>query len=63
MMCDRDLRAEAAAEVVAGRGRLTQLSLDHPSLETIYTRYFQSRQSAGGAACGVKGRPCAGSAS
>jgi ABC-2 type transport system ATP-binding protein len=42
MMCDRDLRAEAAAEVVAGRGRLTQLSLDHPSLETIYTRYFQS---------------------
>ncbi len=42
MMCDRDLRAEAAAEVVAGRGRLTQLSLDHPSLETIYTRYFQN---------------------
>lgn len=42
MMCDRDLRAEAAAEVVAGRGRLTQLSLDHPSLETIYTQYFQS---------------------
>lgn len=40
--CDRDLRAEAAAEVVAGRGRLKQLSLDHPSLETIYTRYFQS---------------------
>jgi ABC-2 type transport system ATP-binding protein len=43
MMCDRDLRAEAAAEVVAGQGRLTQLSLDHPSLETIYTRYFQNQ--------------------
>jgi ABC-2 type transport system ATP-binding protein len=42
MICDRDLRAEAAAEVVAGKGRLTQLSLDRPSLETIYTRYFQS---------------------
>ncbi|MFA6267167.1 MAG: ABC transporter ATP-binding protein [Pseudolabrys sp.] len=42
MVCDRDLRAEAAAEVVAGKGKLRQLSLDHPSLETIYTRYFQS---------------------
>ena len=39
--CDRDLRGEAAAEVVAGGGRLNQLSLDQPSLETIYTRYFQ----------------------
>ncbi len=42
MICDRDLRAEAAAEVVAARGRLKQLSLDRPSLETIYTRYFQN---------------------
>ena len=42
MICDRDLRAEAAVEVVAGKGRLKQLSLDHPSLETIYTRYFQN---------------------
>jgi ABC-2 type transport system ATP-binding protein len=42
--CDRDLRGEAAAEVVAAGGRLNQLSLDHPSLETIYTRYFQSAQ-------------------
>ena len=39
--CDRDLRGEAAAEVVAAGGRLNQLSLDQPSLETIYTRYFQ----------------------
>jgi ABC-2 type transport system ATP-binding protein len=42
LTCDRDLRGEAAAEVVAAGGRLNQLSLDQPSLETIYTRYFQS---------------------
>jgi len=42
--CDRDLRGEAAAEVVAAGGRLNQLSLDQPSLETIYTRYFQSEE-------------------
>lgn len=41
VICDRDLRGEAAAEVVAAGGRLHQLSLDQPSLETIYTRYFQ----------------------
>jgi ABC-2 type transport system ATP-binding protein len=46
MICDRDLRSEAAAEVVAGGGRLKQLSLDHPSLETIYTRYFHNTQEA-----------------
>jgi ABC-2 type transport system ATP-binding protein len=42
--CDRDLRAEAAAAVVAAGGRLKQLSLDQPSLEEIYTRYFQNVQ-------------------
>ncbi len=42
LTCERDLRAEAAAEVVAAGGRLKQLSLDHPSLENIYTRFFQS---------------------
>jgi ABC-2 type transport system ATP-binding protein len=42
LTCDRDLRGEAAAVVVAAGGRLTQLSLDQPSLEDIYTRYFQS---------------------
>jgi ABC-2 type transport system ATP-binding protein len=46
MSCDRDLRAEAAAAVVAAGGRLKQLSLDQPSLETIYTRYFQNAQEA-----------------
>jgi ABC-2 type transport system ATP-binding protein len=44
MTCDRDLRAEAAAAAVAAGARLNQLSLDQPSLETIYTRYFQSAQ-------------------
>ncbi len=42
--CDRDLRGDAAAVVVAAGGRLHQLSLDRPSLETIYTRYFQEPQ-------------------
>ena len=44
MTCDRDLRGEAAAAVVTCGGRLKQLSLDQPSLETIYTRYFQHAQ-------------------
>ncbi len=46
MTCDRDLRGEAAAAVVAAGGHLTQLSLDQPSLENIYTRYFQNAQEA-----------------
>ena len=50
MTCDSDLRGEAAAAVVAAGGRLRQLSLDHPSLETIYTRYFQNAQEARDAA-------------
>jgi ABC-2 type transport system ATP-binding protein len=44
MTCDRDMRAEAAAAVVAAGGRLRQLSLYEPSLESIYTRYFQMAQ-------------------
>lgn len=44
LMCDHDLRAEAAAEVIAANARLSRLSLDEPSLDTIYTRYFQSVQ-------------------
>jgi len=44
MICDRDMRAEAAAAVVAAGGRLKELKLDQPSLETIYTRYFQAVQ-------------------
>ena len=44
LVCESDLRADAAAQVVAAGGRLTQLSLDQPSLENIYTRYFQNAE-------------------
>ena len=44
LACERDMRAEAAAAVVAGGGRLKQLSLDEPSLEAIYTNYFQNNR-------------------
>ena len=44
VLCDRDLRGDAAAVVVAAGGRLHQLSLERPSLETIYTRYFQNAE-------------------
>jgi len=44
LVCESDLRAEAAAQVVEAKGRLTQLSLDQPSLENIYTRYFHNMQ-------------------
>ena len=50
MVCDSDLRGDAAGAVVAAGGRLKQLSLDRPSLETIYTRYFQNTQEARDAA-------------
>jgi ABC-2 type transport system ATP-binding protein len=42
--CDRDLRADVAAAVVGAGARLFRLSLDEPSLETIYTRYFQKER-------------------
>jgi ABC-2 type transport system ATP-binding protein len=41
LLCDRDLRSEAAAEVLAAGGALLRLGLDSPSLEQIYTRYFE----------------------
>jgi ABC-2 type transport system ATP-binding protein len=39
---DRDVRPEAAAEVVAMQGRLKYLGVQEPSLESIYTRYFEA---------------------
>jgi ABC-2 type transport system ATP-binding protein len=39
---DRDVRSEAAAEVVAMEGRLKFLGVQEPSLEAIYTRYFET---------------------
>jgi ABC-2 type transport system ATP-binding protein len=40
---DRDVRPEAAAEVVAMHGRLKFLGVQEPSLEAIYTRYFEAQ--------------------
>ncbi|WP_024506730.1 ABC transporter ATP-binding protein [Bradyrhizobium sp. ARR65] len=45
MTAERDVRADAARAVVAVDGALKRLSVDEPSLEAIYARYFQSKQS------------------
>jgi ABC-2 type transport system ATP-binding protein len=44
---DRDVRPEAAAEVVAMQGRLKYLGVQEPSLEAIYTRYFEDKPDEG----------------
>jgi ABC-2 type transport system ATP-binding protein len=44
---DRDVRPEAAAEVVAMQGRLKYLGVQEPSLDAIYTRYFESKPEEG----------------
>jgi ABC-2 type transport system ATP-binding protein len=43
LLADRDVRPEAAAAVVSAGGRLLRLSVEEPSLEMIYTRYFQNQ--------------------
>ena len=40
---DRDVRPEAAVEVVAMHGRLKFLGVEEPSLEAIYTHYFEAK--------------------
>ena len=42
LLATGDVRPEAAAAVVAAGGRLLRLSVEEPSLEAIYTRYFQT---------------------
>ena len=42
MTAERDVRPDAASAVVAVNGSLLRLSVDGPSLESIYARYFQS---------------------
>jgi ABC-2 type transport system ATP-binding protein len=42
LLADGDVRPEAAAAVVGAGGRLTRLSVEEPSLEAIYTRYFEN---------------------
>jgi ABC-2 type transport system ATP-binding protein len=44
LLSDRDVRPEAAAAVVASNGRLLHLSVEEPSLESIYTGYFHDIQ-------------------
>lgn len=46
LTADRDVRPEAARAVVAAGGALTKLSVDEPSLDAIYARYFQGGSSA-----------------
>src|SRR5262249_11071311 len=45
MTAERDVRPDAARAVVAVNGSLRRLSVDEPSLEAIYARYFQGRAS------------------
>jgi ABC-2 type transport system ATP-binding protein len=47
LFADRDVRPEAAAQVIAAGGKLYRLSIEEPSLELIYARYFESVQHQG----------------
>jgi ABC-2 type transport system ATP-binding protein len=47
LLAEQDVRPEAAAAVVAAGGRLLRLSVEEPSLEMIYTRYFQNQTNEG----------------
>jgi ABC-2 type transport system ATP-binding protein len=47
MTAERDVRADAARAVVAVDGSLRRLSVDEPSLEAIYARYFQGKTAGG----------------
>jgi ABC-2 type transport system ATP-binding protein len=47
LLTERDARPEAAAAVVAAGGRLLRLSVQEPSLEMIYTRYFEGASKEG----------------
>jgi ABC-2 type transport system ATP-binding protein len=42
MLSERDVRPEAAAAVVNCGGRLLRLSVEEPSLDAIYARYFET---------------------
>jgi ABC-2 type transport system ATP-binding protein len=42
LTADHDVRPEAARAVVAADGALTRLSVDEPSLDAIYTRFFEN---------------------
>jgi ABC-2 type transport system ATP-binding protein len=46
LISDRDVRPEAAAATVAAGGRLLRLSVEEPSLQAIYSRYFETHEGA-----------------
>jgi ABC-2 type transport system ATP-binding protein len=37
----RDIRADVATAVVAASGQLLSMHFEHPSLDEVYTQYFQ----------------------
>jgi ABC-2 type transport system ATP-binding protein len=43
LTADHDVRPDAARAVVAANGALRRLSVDEPSLDAIYARFFQAR--------------------
>jgi ABC-2 type transport system ATP-binding protein len=43
MTADRDVRPDAARAVIAANGALRRLSVDEPSLDAIYARFFQNQ--------------------
>jgi ABC-2 type transport system ATP-binding protein len=48
LTADHDVRAEAARAVVAADGALMRLSVDNPSLDAIYTRFFEKQTATDG---------------
>jgi len=48
LLTESDVRAECAAAVVNSGGRLLRISVEEPSLEVIYNRYFQGKSAHGG---------------
>jgi ABC-2 type transport system ATP-binding protein len=46
VVADRDVRAEVARRIVSAGGSLTRLADLQPSLEEVYTRYFQEARHA-----------------
>ena len=46
VIADRDVRAAVAQRIVSSGGSLTRLADLQPSLEEVYTRYFQEQRHA-----------------
>ena len=43
LLAEGDVRPQAAAAVVNAGGQLRRLSVEEPSLDAIYNRYFQNQ--------------------